>query len=147
MRQKNHAFLIEIVNEFQSRGCPVKLLMLGNGPIRTAIEDRVRSAGLANEAIFAGVRADVPRVMLGAMDVFVFPSHYEGLGLVLLERRRPDCPAWSPTEFRRRPESRNRCFIPCLSRTAAEWADVILGLPSVEVNRDRTIGAARQEGF
>jgi glycosyltransferase involved in cell wall biosynthesis len=146
--QKNHAFLIEIVRELKSGGCPVKLLMLGNGPIRAAIEERVRSAGLANEAIFAGVRADVPRVMLGAMDVFVFPSHYEGLGLVLLEAQAAGLPCVVSDRIPPEAKIEEALFhtLP-LSRTAAEWADVILSLPSVELNRDRTIGALGKKGF
>ncbi len=42
--------------------------------------------------IFAGVRADVPALMLAAMDAFLFPSRYEGLGLVLVEAQAAGLP-------------------------------------------------------
>ena len=59
------------------------LLLLGNGSLRPEIEERVARLGLTDKVIFAGVRADVPRLMLGAMDMFLFPSLHVGLGLVL----------------------------------------------------------------
>ena len=41
--------------------------------------------GMSNRFILAGLRSDIPRVMKGAMDPFIFPSFYGGLGIVLLE--------------------------------------------------------------
>ena len=42
--------------------------------------------------VIAGPRDDVPRLMTAAMDVFLFPSHYEGFGLVLLEAQAAGVP-------------------------------------------------------
>ena len=60
-------------------------LLVGDGPLQPAIEALVRERGLSTNFIFLGVRDDVQRLMLGAMDCFLFPSSYEGLGLVLWE--------------------------------------------------------------
>jgi glycosyltransferase involved in cell wall biosynthesis len=82
---KNHRFLVE----FAARLCDLEpkavFLLVGDGPLRPEIEDLVRARGLQKHFIFAGIRADVPRLMKGAMDCFVLPSFYEGLPLVLLE--------------------------------------------------------------
>jgi len=91
--QKNHDFLINIAAEIAKRETKAKFLFLGEGPLRPLIEDRVRRAGLAGRTVFAGSRPDVPRLMQGAMDRFLFPSHYEGLGLVLTEAQAADLPA------------------------------------------------------
>jgi glycosyltransferase involved in cell wall biosynthesis len=47
---------------------------------------------LSEFVIFAGVRADIPRLMVGAIDVLVFPSRYEGLALVLIEAQAAGLP-------------------------------------------------------
>ena len=83
--QKNHRLLIEIVAEIAKQEPKTRLLMLGNGSLRSDMEKKVAQLGLIDKVIFAGVRSDVPRLMLGVMDMFVFPSLHEGLGLVLIE--------------------------------------------------------------
>jgi glycosyltransferase involved in cell wall biosynthesis len=82
---KNHAFLVEIAREvvrMEPRSC---FLLVGDGPLRAAIEEKVRNYGLARHFVFAGLRSDVPTLMKGVMDVFLFPSLYEGLPLAVLE--------------------------------------------------------------
>jgi glycosyltransferase involved in cell wall biosynthesis len=90
--QKNHEFLVEIAAEVAKREPRAILLLVGDGPLRTQTEQKVASLGLRDRVIFAGVRADVHQLMLGAMDVFVFPSLYEGLGLVLIEAQAAGIP-------------------------------------------------------
>jgi glycosyltransferase involved in cell wall biosynthesis len=84
--QKNHAFLVEIFGELVRREPSAHLLLVGGeGELRPAVERQLARAGLAERVVFTGSRPDVPRLMLGAMDVFLFPSRFEGLGLVLVE--------------------------------------------------------------
>ncbi len=83
--QKNHHFLIEIAAEIAKREPKMRLLLLGVGSLRAEIEEKATQMGLADQVIFAGSRPDVPRLMKGIMDVFLFPSCYEGLGIVLVE--------------------------------------------------------------
>jgi glycosyltransferase involved in cell wall biosynthesis len=49
------------------------------------MENRARSIGLSGKIHFPGVRTDVARLMRGAMDVFLFPSLWEGLPVTLIE--------------------------------------------------------------
>jgi len=84
-QQKNHLFLVEIAEKFVKREPKAAFLLVGEGPLKSGIEEMVRSRGLDKHFIFAGVREDVPTLMMGAMDCFLFPSLYEGLGLVLWE--------------------------------------------------------------
>jgi glycosyltransferase involved in cell wall biosynthesis len=83
--QKNHTFLVEIAAEVAKREPRMRLLLVGDGPLRPEIEHKIAQLNLTDRVIFAGVRCDVPKLMLGAMDVFLFPSLCEGLPLVLLE--------------------------------------------------------------
>jgi glycosyltransferase involved in cell wall biosynthesis len=83
--QKNHGFLLEIVRRVADSDPRTRLLLIGDGPLRPVIERRAAELGLTERIVFAGLRTDVPRVLLGAMDVFVMPSLYEGLPLACLE--------------------------------------------------------------
>ena len=83
--QKNHVFLLEIVAEVVKREPQMCLLLLGDGSLRPTLEQKVIDLGLADRVIFAGVRSDVPRLMVGAVDVFILPSLHEGLPVVGIE--------------------------------------------------------------
>jgi len=91
--EKNHDFLLDIFEEVIRREPNAYLLLVGDGPLRKAIEQKAQRLNLIGKIRFAGVRPDVPRLMLGAMDVFVFPSHHEGLPLVLVESQAAGLPA------------------------------------------------------
>ena len=71
----------------------MKLLLVGDGPDRLDIEHSACQMGIRPKVIFAGSRADIPALMMGAMDVLVFPSRYEGLGLVAIEAQMAGLPS------------------------------------------------------
>jgi glycosyltransferase involved in cell wall biosynthesis len=83
--EKNHAFIVEIAIELIRREPRAIFLLVGDGPLRAWIEARVVSCSLRNHFVFTGVRDDVPTLMKGGMDVFLFPSLREGLPITLLE--------------------------------------------------------------
>ena len=60
------------------------LLIVGEGELRTELESLSQALGMADRVIFTGWRTDIP-ALLSAADIFVLPSHNEGLGLVLIE--------------------------------------------------------------
>jgi glycosyltransferase involved in cell wall biosynthesis len=65
--------------------CPqVRLVMVGDGPLRPGLEQLTAQLGLCDSVIFTGLRSDVPR-LLGALDVFVLPSEREALPVAVLE--------------------------------------------------------------
>ena len=82
--QKNHDFLIDVFSEVFKRKPNAKLLLLGDGPLQEKKRQKVESLGLAEAVVFAGLQKD-PAPFYSAMDVFAFPSLWEGLGIVLLE--------------------------------------------------------------
>jgi glycosyltransferase involved in cell wall biosynthesis len=83
--QKNHHFIFEIGKLLLKRRPDVYFLLVGDGPDRPSITRAFSEAGLGERVICPGNRYDVPRLMRGAMDAFVFPSLYEGLGLAVIE--------------------------------------------------------------
>lgn len=83
--QKNHAFLLETAAEIGRIEPRAKFLLVGDGPLRPAMEVRARELGLRDRIVFAGLRSDVRRLMRAGMDLMLLPSLYEGLPLVVLE--------------------------------------------------------------
>ena len=90
--QKNQRFLVDIAECFCRMEPKAVFLLIGDGPPKLGIEDLVRERGLGKHFIFAGIRKDVPRLMKGAMDCFLFPSLFEGLGVVLWEAQAAGLP-------------------------------------------------------
>ena len=82
--QKNHEFLIDVFSEVREQKPNAKLFLLGDGPLREKIRQKVETLGLAESVIFAGLQKD-PAPFYSAMDVFAFPSLWEGLPLTLVE--------------------------------------------------------------
>lgn len=81
---KNHDFLLEIFYEIYQIEPKAKLLLVGGGEGMKKIKDKAMSKGVENQVIFTGTRSDV-NDLFQAMDVFVFPSLYEGLPVTLIE--------------------------------------------------------------
>lgn len=68
----------------QNKKMPLKGLIIGDGPERTALQNLAHELGLSEKVLFLGHRTDVPK-LLSALDIFILPSLREGFGLVLLE--------------------------------------------------------------
>ena len=82
--QKNHSFLVDVFYKCYEQNNNYKLLLVGTGELEGFIKEKVKSLGIENNVIFAGFRNDANR-LFNAMDIFCFPSLFEGLGLVLVE--------------------------------------------------------------
>ena len=82
--QKGHRYLLEAWRTIASVDPAVRLLLIGDGPLRNRLPAYARNIGLGDRAIFTGWRNDVPD-LLDAADIYVHPSLWEGFGLVLLE--------------------------------------------------------------
>jgi glycosyltransferase involved in cell wall biosynthesis len=90
--RKNHPFVLEVAVELFKREPRAWLLLVGDGPDQAEIEVRARRFGIADRVVFAGARSDVPRLLKGAMDAFIFPSHHEGLGIAVVEAQAAGLP-------------------------------------------------------
>jgi glycosyltransferase involved in cell wall biosynthesis len=130
VEQKNHTFLMDIAAEIAKREPKVCFLLVGDGPLRGEMEAKAHSLGIDRNITFVGVRADVPRLMLGAMDVFLFPSLFEGLPLVLLEAQAAGLPCVISDTVPQEAEI-VKPFVRrlSLSRPASSWAEALLSVP------------------
>ncbi|MPQ42276.1 glycosyltransferase family 1 protein [Clostridium tarantellae] len=84
MDAKNHKFIIEIMSYLVKKNKKIKCVLVGHGHLKKEIETQVKCYELEENILFLGIRNDIPEI-LNNLDLFLFPSIYEGLGLVLLE--------------------------------------------------------------
>lgn len=84
VKVKNQSFLIELMPEVLKRRPDAVLLLLGDGQDRSMLEQKAKALGLSDKVIMTGNVRDVYRY-LSAMDVFAFPSLYEGMPLAMVE--------------------------------------------------------------
>lgn len=82
--QKNHTFLIDVFNEIVKEKDDIMLILVGQGPLKEEIQEKVKKLGLTAKVAFLGQRNDVNE-LYQAMDIFILPSLYEGLGMVTIE--------------------------------------------------------------
>lgn len=82
--QKNHLYLIDAFEKIV-KNCPTaRLLLIGNGPDYEKIKAKISESSAKDNIILYGETNDACG-LLSAMDIFAFPSKYEGLGIALLE--------------------------------------------------------------
>ena len=107
---KNHIFMINLMEKIVQINSNAYLVLVGEGSLKTDIEFLVKEKNLENHVLFLGLREDISTI-LHCFDVFLFPSVFEGLGLVLLEAQ--------------------MCGVPCIVSEAIQpEADLGLGLMS-----------------
>jgi glycosyltransferase involved in cell wall biosynthesis len=144
---KNHVFIVDLAQELIRCHPLACLLLVGDGPLRPGIEDRVRSLGLHQKVIFTGLRRDVP-ALLAAMDIFVMPSLFEGLPVAGLEAQAAGVPTFFADTITREagviPELVT--YLP-LTLSPQEWAHQVLARKQHRVDAVLRRAAFEQRGF
>ena len=124
---KNHNFIIEIAKEILKKNHSIYWLLIGDGYLLDRLRSEIKSHPVNSKIIFLGARKDVPFLMKGAMDFFIFPSLQEGLGLSMIEAQASGlsifCSNTIPKEADLIPDLINRIS---LKKNASFWADKIL---------------------
>ena len=124
---KNHSFLLDIFSLVHERRPDSALLLVGDGDLRAECEEKAAALGLSDSVIFTGNRSDVPE-LLQAMDVFAFPSVWEGLPVTLIEAQAAGLPCYVSSNV-----SGDADVSPLIEHLpigdAAIWADKLLNAP------------------
>jgi glycosyltransferase involved in cell wall biosynthesis len=82
--QKNPLFLVDIISDLVASNRNPRLVWIGDGALRPALETRAFERGVADRLIIDGWRDDACLRMAG-LDIVAMPSRFEGLPLALLE--------------------------------------------------------------
>lgn len=119
---KNHTFVIDVFEALLKEQSTSHLVLVGEGPLESEIKEKVRRAKLADHVTFAGVQSDVAPYY-SAMDCNLFPSHYEGQGLVVLEALAAGTPTLASRAVPRETEViPGRVRFLSLEKSAEDWA-------------------------
>lgn len=87
---KNHALLIAELPALRAQFPALRLVLIGDGPLRAELQQQASTLGLGECVVFAGDRSDVATLLAG-FDLFVQPSRTEGLSIALLEASAAGC--------------------------------------------------------
>ncbi len=135
--QKNHDYLIDLYRELHERDKSATLLLVGEGALMESAEAKVQELGLAESVIFYGASNNVSELFM-AMDVFVLPSHFEGLPIVGVEAQAAGLPCLLADTI-----SRDTRIAPCVDflpithESLGLWVDKIEEMKK-EGRRDNT---------
>lgn len=124
-KQKNHAFLLEVFSELHKRQPDSVLLLAGTGPEEENLRQKTEALQLTDCVRFLGVREDIPDLM-NLFDVFVFPSVFEGLGLVIIEAQAAGLPCFCSDAIQQEAIITQNAWRYSLQGGAAVWAENIL---------------------
>jgi glycosyltransferase involved in cell wall biosynthesis len=124
-KQKNHEFLIDIFKLVVEKRPDAVLVMAGEGNLKPQIEKKVADLGLSSNVRFLGVRSDIANLMQG-LDLFLFPSLFEGLPVVLVEAQAAGLKCLISDSITKETNITERIEFASLGESPEEWANKIL---------------------
>lgn len=134
--QKNPLFLIDIFYEISRLKENARYVIVGDGGMRQEVESRIKEYNIEDKILLLGIREDV-NLLYSIMDVFILPSRYEGLPIVLVETQAAGLVSLVseeavPKETRVEDDYIVYKSIKC---SASEWAQSAIS--AYDANRDR----------
>lgn len=144
--QKNHKFIIEIFNELKKQRPDVILMLVGDdkGDEGRIIHNQVNQLGIQDSVKFLGVRSNVNELMQ-AMDIFLFPSLFEGLSVASIEAQAAGLPVLISDKVPIECKKTNLVEVCSFSQPIEKWINKIL---ECEPNKRRnTYEEIRKAGF
>ncbi len=126
--QKNQSFLLDVHAALLRRRPESVLLLVGDGEDEAMLREKAETLGIADRVIFYGTSKQVEE-LFWAMDVFAFPSRFEGLGIVAVEAQAAGlatlCSEHVPPEALVTDTAR---VVPITD--AAAWTEALAAIPS-----------------
>ena len=135
--QKNHDFILAIAESIAPRVPDAHFLLIGDGPLRAQVTGEIERRGLKKRFTIVPDTMAVASYMSSAMDCFLLPSRYEGLGLVAVEAQAAGLPCLLsdriPTEAI---VDASRVRVLSLDRPAQEWAECLENMRGATLNEN-----------
>ncbi|HEM5071671.1 TPA: glycosyltransferase, partial [Streptococcus suis] len=146
--QKNHLFLVGLFAKFHKKFSKSKLLLIGKGELKETVQKEAEKLGVLSEIIFLENISDVENYYC-AMDVFLLPSLYEGLGIVLIEAQVSGLPILTSTNVPTIVNVGTSKFYAINLQNKKEWLDKLTLVHSFDKTEERNINRefVKQRGF
>lgn len=142
---KNHEFLIAIFMELYKRNTQFKLILVGDGgELKELIKTKIKTLGLEKNVACIGARSDIPQ-LLQMMDLFMFPSHFEGLGIALIEAQTAGLSCFISDTIPREAIITKMVHSISLNESAGYWANIIMN--NLDHKREDTSLDIQNSGF
>ena len=122
---KNHDFLMDVFSKVHQFNSETVLLLIGEGKVEDKIKRKAKRYGLEDSVMFLGLRGDID-ILMNAMDVFVFPSKFEALPVVLIEAQANGLKCFASTGVPTEVNISNTVDFISLDKSAKEWANEIM---------------------
>ncbi len=145
MMQKNHKFLLEIFAEIKKLKPEAVLLLAGDGPLFNMCREKVNELNLSESVIFAGSVHNMSEYY-NAMDIFIFPSLYEGLGMAAVEAQVSGLPVICSDELPQEVKICDCIKFLSLNQSPQEWANQAINISQNHHRHDMST-YAREHGF
>jgi glycosyltransferase involved in cell wall biosynthesis len=142
--QKNNLFALEIFKEILRHEPTAVFLIVGEGEDELAMREKVVEYNLQNAVIFYGV-PDTVNEIYQAIDVFLFPSNFEGLGVVALEAQSAGLPVIASTNVPKEVECTQLIRFLSLEQPISDWVETTLRFRSFD--RKDTNEAVKNAGW
>lgn len=134
--QKNHKFMVEIFAKVHEKYPEAILAFAGDGHLMDEVKAQVKELGLTDSVQFLGVRFDMNELMQG-MDIFLFPSLYEGLGNVITEAQAVGLRSIASDVVPNEVKMTELVDFISLNKSADFWADAILKYKDGYIHKSR----------
>lgn len=126
---KNHQFLLEAFAEVLKLRPDARLICCGTGLLMPQVKEKALELGLLDKIIFAGVVRNANEYMM-AMDVFVFPSLFEGFPIAVIEAEATGLPVVMSDVITKEVDMTNLVHRLSLGETSEVWAKTICSITS-----------------
>lgn len=122
--QKNQKFVIDVFNELQKINKNYRLILIGDGPLKNSLMQQCQELGIEKLVTFIKNSNQIADYYQ-AMDCFLFPSNYEGLGMVAVEAQIAGLPVIASTQVPLEAKISDRFFTIDLNEKKYNWASYV----------------------
>ena len=122
--QKNHQFTLKIFKELTDRSDDYRLILIGGGPLEKMIREKCKEYGFYEKCVFLHNIQNTEDYYCAA-DVFILPSLYEGLGIVLVEAQATGLPTIISDKVTKEVGMTDLAHYLSIENSEKEWADII----------------------
>ena len=122
--QKNHRFLIEVFNKYQKNNYNVKLLLIGTGELKDQVKSQIDELGLSERVIILENKLNIEDYY-NSMDIFLLPSLFEGLALVLIEAQINGLPCLVSDKVSKEANVTDKIMFLSIENGVESWVDAI----------------------
>lgn len=144
--QKNHVFIINILNKIKREKNNIHLILVGTGELKEEIERLVYKLGLCENVTFLGVRNDTYK-LYQAFDLFILPSLHEGLPVVGVEAQAAGLPILFSEEVTKEVKLTDEVkFLP-INKGVEIWKEKILDIEKKKILRDNNKNQLTKLGY